>query len=286
MKTVLYLDFVRNRRHYLGFFVKTMAIFLLIFIVSVVVDTVVPGFNYRYMRWPDIVKNLLAMPSWNHCLYANLWQIAAMVYPFFLIYEMMSGLTDAVLEEDRLETAVYMRGLSVGRGAVVCGKFLLRVIVLLVSCALLFLENMLFFLFLDLDRMIAIAGKYAVLLAGVSIFYMMAALFLASFHEEEGRCRSMIQVLLVLTFLLARLHVVVDFLAELLVMTGRTGIWIDTLNKVSSVLGGLDVLAPLVWCWPNVPLQQAYAAGGVLIALICGVTGYSIYVHKKESELV
>ena len=86
MKTVMYYDYVRNRKSLLQNLLVWTVLLLLLFMVSLIVEKIVPGFNKEYLKWPDMAKNLLAVGNWNNHIYINLWQIVSLAFPIYMVY--------------------------------------------------------------------------------------------------------------------------------------------------------------------------------------------------------
>ena len=235
MKTVLYFDWTRNKRKYISDIVIPAVLLAVLFLVSVIVDYLVPSFNSRYMRWPDMVKNLLSLPAWSRSLYGNIWQIFSLFYPFFLVYRVMTGLAGAIIEEERLETVVYLKNLSIDRNVLIQAKGILWVVQSFAICLVLMIENVLFFLILRAGQMAVTVLKYYTDLFLVSLIYMAIALFLASFSQRESICEDKIFGVLVIPFLLARMYAVAGFMADLLVVAKREGKITDTINMLSLI---------------------------------------------------
>lgn len=281
MKTVLYFDWTRNKKKYILNIVVPVVILAVLFVISVIVDKFFPVVNYRYMRWPDMVKNLFSLPAWNRCLYGNIWQVFSLFYPFFMVYTVMSGLAGAIIEEERLETVVYLKNLSIERNVLMLTKGFLWIVQSLVICLALMLENLLFFLLLQVGQMAVSVLKYYTGLFLVSLIYMAIALFLASFSKRERVCEDKIFAILVIPFLLARIYAVVGFMGELLVATNREGNVTDIIGMISEKLKVLTVVSPLVWSWPDIQINGLYVFCGIAVAIIMTVAAYSIYTHEK-----
>lgn len=281
MKTVLYFDWTRNKRKYISDIVIPAVLLAVLFLVSVIVDYLVPSFNSRYMRWPDMVKNLLSLPAWSRSLYGNIWQIFSLFYPFFLVYRVMTGLAGAIIEEERLETVVYLKNLSIDRNVLIQAKGILWVVQSFAICLVLMIENVLFFLILRAGQMAVTVLKYYTDLFLVSLIYMAIALFLASFSQRESICEDKIFGVLVIPFLLARMYAVAGFMADLLVVAKREGKITDTINMIAEKLKVMTVISPLTWCWPEIQINGLYVLIGIIVTVIMATAAYSIYTHEK-----
>lgn len=281
MKTVLYFDWTRNKRKYISNIVIPAVLLVVLFLVSVIVDYFVPAFNSRYMRWPDMVKNLLSLSAWSRNLYGNIWQIFSLIYPFFLVYEVMSGLAGAIIEEERLETVVYLKNLSIGRNVLMQTKGLIWLVQSFTICLLLMIENMLFFLMLRAAHMTLTVLRYYTALFLVSLIYMAIALFLASFSKRESICEDKIFGVLVIPFLLARMYAIAGFMADILVAAKREGKITDMLYIIADKLKTMTVISPLTWCWQEIRVNGLYILCGIAVTVIMATAAYSIYTHEK-----
>lgn len=281
MKTVLYFDWTRNKRKYISNIVIPAVLLAVLFLVSVVVDYFVPAFNSRYMRWPDMVKNLLSLSAWKGNLYGNIWQVFSLIYPFFLVYEVMSGLAGAIIEEERLETVVYLKNLSIGRNVLMRTKGLIWLAESFIICLLLMIENMLFFLMLRAAHMALTVFRYYTALFLVSLIYMAIALFMASFSQRESICEDKIFGVLAIPFLLARMYAIAGFMADIMVAAKREGKIIDMIYMIADKLKVMTVLSPLTWCWQEIQVNGLYLLCGIVVTVIMTTAAYSIYTHEK-----
>lgn len=281
MKTVLYFEFVRNGKKYRNTMVYQLIAFFILFLIAVIMDRIFPQFNVQYMRWPDMVKNLLGLSPWNRSLYVNIWQLVALFYPLYFVYHVMAGLVTSVREEDRLETIVYLNNLSVSRGNVLAAKGLIWLLQSFIVCLSLGIENTVFFICLGMNRMVNMVIQYYIILFFVSLLFLGIAVFILSCSRNETRCRSGISWLLGITFVLARVYALIQFLADLLIATERSGVLADTLTLTAEKMQVLSILSPVVWCWPSCEWDVRFVWCGVLIFLICVLAGWSIYTHEK-----
>lgn len=280
MKTVLYFDWIRNKKKYIKNILTPVLVLAVLFILSVLLDLLVPAFNYTYMRWPDMIKDLLGLPAWNAKLYGNIWQIVALFYPFYYIYTAMSGLAGAVVEEERLETVVYLKNLSIERSTILLAKGCMWIALSFVNCLALLIENALFFLLLRAGQMEITMLKYYMSLFLIGILYMGIAVFVASYSQREKNCEDKIFGILLIPFLLARIYAVVGFFADLLAATGREGAVTDTIGIVADKLNMLTLISPITWCWPAARISWIYVICGVAVAVVMTIAGYSIYTRE------
>lgn len=281
MRTVWYYTITQNKKKLLHMIFIPLILLFIIFIVSVFVDRVFPEFNNQYMKWPDMTKDLLGLAAWNSHLYVNLWQLTALVYPLFHIYDMMTGLTRSIIEEERLETIVFLHNLSLDRGTVLGAKAVVWLLHTLLCMVILFAENLAFLLILHAERMILMVGRYYFTLFAVSLLYITIALFIASFEKQEKSSYNTILVVLIVPLLIARARAVIRFGSALLVATNRGGDFTDKLDWLVGKLGILEVLSPVAWCWPGERISGLFAICGLGVAVVMLTAAVSIYNHRN-----
>lgn len=280
MRTVWYYTITQNKKKLLHMIFIPLILLFIIFIVSVFVDRVFPEFNTRYMKWPDMTKDLLGLAAWNSNLYVNLWQLMALVYPLFHIYDMMTGLTRSIIEEERLETIVYLHNLSLDRGTVLGTKALVWLLHTLLCMVIMFVENLLFLIILHAERMILMVGRYYVTLLAICLLYMTIALFIASFEKQERASYNTILVVLIVPLLIARIRAVIRFASALLVATNRGGNLTDRLDWLVGKLKMLEVLCPMTWCFPGERVSGLFGICGLGVAVVMLTAAVSIYNHR------
>lgn len=281
MKTVLYFEWIRNKKNYILNIATPVIILAVLFVISIFLDYLMPVINNKYMYWPDMVKNLLSLPAWKRNLYGNIWQIISLLYPFFLLYTVMTGLSKTIIEEERLETVVYLKNLSISRNKLMQAKSLLWMVQSFVICLVLMLENMLFFLLLQTEQMIIIVIKYYTGLFLVSLIYMAISLFLASYNKQENICEDKILGILLIPFLLARIYAITNFMGDLLIATKRSGTITDTIRTISEKLKVMTLISPLTWCWSDIKINGMYIFCGIAVTAILTTAAYLIYTHEK-----
>lgn len=281
MRTVWYYTVTQNKKKLLHMILIPVIILAVTFAVSVFVDQVFPEFNNKYMKWPDMTKDLLGLAAWNSHLYVNLWQLMALVYPLFHIYDMMTGLTRSVIEEERLETIVFLHNLSLDRGTVLGAKSLLWLLHTLLCMVIMFVENLLFLIILQAERMIFMVGRYYVTLFAVSLLYLTIALFIASFEKQEKASYNTILVVIIVPLLIARIRAVIRFVSALMVATNRGGNLTDKLDLLVGKLKILEVLSPMTWCWPGERVSGWFALCGLCVAIVMLTAAVSIYNHRN-----
>lgn len=281
MKTVLYYEFVRKKKNYIGNILLPAALFLCLFVVSGMIEYFFPMFNVQYMRWPDIVKNLLGLPAWNRSLYGNIWQIGALIFPVCWIYKVMTDLVSSVREEDRLETIFYLRNLSVSRTNIICAKGIFVLAEHFFACLLLWIENMIVFACLGAGQMVITVWQYYFTILLTGVLFMGIAVFILACKREERQCNEIIIWLLGSTLVISRFSALFQFISDLLVETERTGVVSDKLGMLADRTQILSVVSPIIWCWPSVKVDMGYVWCGIIVFLICFLTGFSIYVRES-----
>lgn len=281
MKTLLYFDWKRNGKQYLSNLIWPVVFFAILFVISIIADKLVPVFNYKYMRWPDMVKDIIGLPAWCKSLYGNVWQLISIFYPFYFIYCMMSGLAGSIIEEERLETVVFLRNLSIQRNTLLITKLFVWIAQAFLSCFVLFIENTVFFLCLSSGQMVVSSFWYYMGLFLVCLLYIGIAVFLASYQKRETPCEDRIVGILMIPFLIARIPAVIGFFGDLLEVTGRTGAAVSRLSDIAARLYSFNIVCPAVWCWQSSSISLLYVICGFLITMITLGMGYFIYTGKR-----
>lgn len=282
MKTVLYYDYVRNRRNLFQNLWTWMVMLFIVFVVSFVIEKIWPDFNADYLKWPDMVKEFLGTGSWNRSIYINLWYIFAILFPIHVAYIVMSGLTASLIQEERLETIVFLQNLSINKGNLMRSKLLFWVgYACMMSMALLF-ENILFLLVLKHTHIIPIVAKYYGIVFLICCIYLSLTLFLASYSKDENICNGMISNLLTFSVILAKVGPFIHLLADLMVMRGQEGDIISKLHGIGDKLDVLMVLCPISWSWIGVSVPDLYLGCGVIVAAVMLGGAFWIYVNKGK----
>ena len=284
MKTVIYYDYIRNRKNLIQNILVWTILFLLLFVVSLVIEKVIPGFSREYLKWPDMAQNLLAVGNWNNHVYINLWQIITLVFPIYIVYVVMNGLCATVIQEDRLETMVYLQNMSVGRMQVLLAKLLFWVAYAFIMYVVLLLENVVFFLLLGSGYNLSILVNHYEILFVSTVIYLMIALFLASYEKHENRCADVSAWVLFLSLILSKVGAFVHFVVDLMIMKGQEG---EIIGKVEAIAQKLDVLiaiCPMSWCWAGVEVTSIYMIGGIVIGCLLCVGSCWIYAGRGNSR--
>ena len=89
MSTVLYFEMTRNKKKIVQHILTGVIGFTVLFLITLLLDRFVPVVNEQYMKWPDMLKDLLGLPAWKRSLYGNIWQLLMLFYPFYVVYRNM-----------------------------------------------------------------------------------------------------------------------------------------------------------------------------------------------------
>ncbi len=284
MRVVWYYEVTRRKDKFIRMVLTPVVILFVIFVLSFFVDAMFPIVNRVYMKWPDMMKDLLSLPAWNSNLYINMWQLFALFYPIIFLYSIVSGLAASIIEEERLETLTYLHNLSVNRLQVMFGKMLVWCAVLCLSLFILLAENAIFFLIIGARNMLGMMVEHYLLFCFVGVLYIIFAMFLASYHRAESDCEDTISTIMILTFLLARIYTLIQFLCDLFVATGREGAITEQMDWVAEKLRIMTITSPLTWCWPGVNMRSIYVVCGIIIAVILLVAAGYIYPRRTLTE--
>lgn len=281
MRTVLYLEWTRKREDMIRRLIANIGIVLLLFLVCSLLDIAFPKFNSTYMKWPDMLKDLLGIGSWNSHLFLNVWQVLALVFPFYLIYVMMINIANGIMEEDRLETVVYLRNAGITGKDIFVGKTCVWLGYVMANVIILFVMMVIFALVLKAPRMAANVVRYHVQLGLLSILYSSIAVFLAAADSKKENVSDVVAGILVLPCVLSRIPAIMRFFAELLTITGRQGAVVDNIAIWGEKLRVLTILSPVSWCWTGIDIRGMYIVCGIIITIILAGTSYSIYCHNE-----
>lgn len=282
MKTILYFDTLRNRKALITTIAVSVTVLAIVFFVFTIVDKCLPEWNAAYMKWPDVIRDLIGLSNWNSHLAVNIWQILSLIYPFYLVYVLMSGLCSSVIQEERLETIVYLRNIDVTYTTFLIAKVIFWVAAAFLSTAGLFVVNSIFLILIGAARNITFVAGYYLELFVISIFYLSIALFLASYKQHENVCKDVVSMLLLLPLLISRVPAIFRLFSFVMKMTGREGKTADILQMLGERLHPVEMAAPVTWCWLSIDVTWIYAACAVLICLIMGTSAFLIYLKKHE----
>lgn len=281
MKTVLYFEWMRKQQKMKKQIIGPLVVVLILFILCTLLDVLMPEFNKNYMKWPDMLKDFLCLKSWNSYLWFNVWQLFALVYPFYLIYSVMRELAVAVSEEDGLETAVYLHNAGISRNMIFWGKGFVWGGLAFVCCASLLVVNVVFALILGSLQMALNMLLYYFLLWLICLIYLAITLFMVSYKSIEGVSDDAVLAVLILPCLVSRLPALLYFFSSLLKLTGREGVIVDTVGGIADRIKLFTIVSPITWCWPAFEGRVLHFIFGVIVMLIMLITGFSIYSHKK-----
>jgi hypothetical protein len=281
MNTVLYFELRRKRRNLLKYAVVPAVVSLMLFVVCMATDAFFPFINRTYMKWPDMVKDLLSLKPWSGDLWLNVWQLFALCYPFYLIYMMMTETAEALSEEDRLETVVYLHNAGVDRKTMFGAKLLVWAGEVFACCGSLLVLHVAFAAILRQQQGMKNAFYYYTILFLVCMLYLSIVLFMAVCRAERGVTADQVTTVLILPWLVSRIPALMRFISELLVLTGREGKLSGQLGDMGQRLEAMTVLSPLTWSWPAVSIERSYVVSGIVVFAILTGTAFSIYTHRR-----
>lgn len=281
MRTVIYFEILRHRKRILMYIFLPVMIWLLLFLVLVILDRKVPVINSQFMMWPDMLKSFLGMPSWNKELAVNVWHFAALFYPIFWCAAMMKEVSCSVVEEERLETVVYLHNAGVERRDIWIGKGLVWMLVSGISLIFLLLTQAPELWLAGAFRYFSVMAEYYGGLFLVSLFYLILGLFVSSYGKSEESCEGTTWMLVLIPWLASRIPSVLRFISDLLVETGRQGqvqeVFLLWGNKIEPV----SMICPLTWCWYSMEVTGVFMVAAIVIALMLGGAGVSIYQARR-----
>lgn len=281
MNTVLYFEIKRKGRQMVKYIAFPAGFSILLFGLCWIVDTIFPDFNRIYMKWPDIVKDFLCLKPWSGDLWLNVWQLFALIYPFYLLSVMMTELSEALIEEERLETVVYLYNAGVDKKTIFLTKLAVWLGEALACCISLLLLNEAFALLLRQGQGAREVLSYYGILFLTCMLYLSIALFLGACKAKKGVAADTMLAVLILPWLLSRVPAFLRFLSELLVLTGREGAIVEQLENIGERTEVLTILSPLTWSWPALTIQKSYIVCGIILFVVMLGTAFSIYTHKK-----
>lgn len=281
MRTVIYFEVIRRRKKFLAMVLAPVVVWSVLYLIFGILDRKAPFINKEYMMWPEIVKNLLGLPAWRSEFSMNIWHILALFYPLLWGYLLMEGTASSVVEEERLETVVYIQNAGIPRRSVWLGKGLTWAVVSFLSLLIILLVQMLEMWFSGMTQNVGIISRYYGLLSLVSLFYLVLGLFLASYKKDETGCKNMSLVLVLVPWMVSRIPAVLHFISALLVETGRQGRGAELLEAWGTKLDPLTMVCPLTWCWHTMRVSGSFVAAAVVIAILLGGVGFSLYQTRR-----
>lgn len=285
MNTVLYFELRRKRRNLLKYAVLPAAVSLVLFVICMAVDAFFPYFNRTYMKWPDMVKDLFSLKPWSGDLWLNIWQLFALVYPIYLVYVMMTEMAEALSEEERLETVVYLHNAGVDRKTVFWSKMLVWTGETFVCCGTLLALHIVFAAALRQPQGMKNAFYYFAILFFICLLYLSIALFMASCRAKQGVTAEQVMAVLILPWLVSRIPAFMCFISELLVLTGREGSLSEQLGDMGQRLEAASILSPLTWSYPAISIERSYFISGIIVSVVLTGTAFSIYMHKRMTPM-
>lgn len=281
MKTVLYYNWIRKKRTFLKLIAEPAILLIFLFLLSIVIEALWPSFNFQYLRWPQMLKDFFGLADWNRHLFVNLWQAFALFYPVYIMYMLMSGLACSIVEEERLETVVYLYNMGIDRKTVLIVKWAMWAAVSVVCFLSLLFLNIVFILLLGAPLLIPMLLKYHMAGLAVSFFYLAVAVFAASYKKQEQACQDLFFGLVLVSLLISRIYAFLDFFADLLIATKRTGPLIDGLYAAASKLQVLTIIAPLTWCWPDMKVPAVFILCVLVLGLLLMLGGCFLYGYRR-----
>lgn len=280
MNTVLYIDIARNKKKLIRLFVCVTASLLACFVLSLIIDMVVPSFN-EHFNFSKAVNSFLTYYTWHEHLYANVWSLLVFIYPFIHVYVLMEGFACSIVEEEEFETLAYMRNLGIGREVIFVTKLIIRAAFSFALCLAMFIENMIFFLLLNEKKMILAAGSFSIELFLVGLLYLGIAFFIASCSVRESSCSRVCFLVVLIQFIIVRLYAYIRLLADGLFAYGKTYNEIEWMYGISKKFETLKILCPIFMCYPGQKTSVAACIFTALVGIAFFVAGYSIYTRDK-----
>lgn len=281
MKTVIYFEILRHRKKILTYILLPVFIWSLLFLVFMVLDRKVPAINSQYMMWPDMLKSFLGMPAWNSELVMNVWHFLALLYPVFWCGLTMKEVSCSVAEEDRLETNVFLQNAGIRRRSIWLGKGVIWALVFSVSLLFLFLVHVIEMWGAGMLRYLSVIIGYYGVLWLVSFFYLILGLFVSSYAKSEENCIDTTWMLVLIPWLVSRIPAVFRLLSEVMVETGKQGEVQEILSVLGNKIEPVSMICPLTWCWYSMEVSGVYVIVAIVIAIMLGGAGMSIYQARR-----
>lgn len=282
MNIVVYFEITRKKKTMLKYIVRPVLFSVILFAVCMAVDGIFPDFNNNYMKWPELLKDLLCLRSWTSHLWLNVWQFFMLVYPFYLIYNIMKEIAQAISEEERLETIVYLHNAGVSRGTLFAAKWLVWIGETAFCCFSLAVVNVIMAVVLRYTQGIWNALKYYGILFFVCMLYLSIALFVAACKGKKDVSGDTIAAILIIPLLVSRIPAFLRFFAALLELTGREGTIADKMSQLGTQTEILTTVSPLTWCWPGIQTTAVHIIFGVVVFIVMLTAGFSIYTHRRQ----
>lgn len=281
MKTVIYFEILRRRKKIQTRIVLPLIIWTLLFLIFTILDRKVPVINSRFMMWPDVLKSFLGMPAWSRDLAMNIWHFLALFYPVFWCGMIMQEVSCSVAEEERLETIVYLQNAGVKRRDIWLGKGVVWALVSCLSLLLLILVQALELWIAGMLRYLPIMAEYYGVLYLVSLFYLILGLFVSSYGKSEENCLDAMWMLVLIPWLISRIPAVLQFISGIMVETGRQGAVQEMIAVWGNKLKPVSMICPLTWCWYSMEVAGVFVVAAIVIAVLLGGAGFSIYQARR-----
>ncbi|MDE6760085.1 MAG: hypothetical protein K2J90_05305 [Lachnospiraceae bacterium] len=281
MKTVLYFEWMRKRQSMLKRIAAPLVVVLVLFVLCTLVDALMPEFNKKCMKWPDMLRDFLCLKSWTRHLWFNVWQFFALSYPFYLICSVMKGVADSLAEEDLLETVVYLHNAGITRKTIFLGKSFVYGGQAFVCCASLLIVSVVFALILGSLQMALNMLLHYALLWLICLVYLAITLFMVSYRGVERISDDTVLAVLILPCLVSRLPALLQFFSDLLDLTGWEGGIADTIGRIANRIKLFTIVSPITWCWPDFEGTVLHFIFGAGVLLIMFTAGIFAYVHKN-----
>ncbi|MDE6433404.1 MAG: hypothetical protein K2L07_04170 [Lachnospiraceae bacterium] len=282
MNIVVYFEITRKKKRMLKYIVWPIIFSVILFAVCMAVDGIFPNFNNNYMKWPDMLKDLLCLRSWTSHLWLNVWQFFMLAYPFYLIYNIMKEQAQAISEEERLETIVYLHNAGVSRRELFAAKWFVWMGEMVLCCLSLAVVNVVSAAILRYTQGIWNALKYYGILFLVCMLYLVIALFAAACKGKKDMSGDTIVAILIIPLLVSRIPAFLRFFSALLVLTGREGAIVDKISQIGTQTEILTAVSPLTWCWPDMQITAVHIIFGVVVYIVMLTAGFSIYTHRRQ----
>lgn len=286
MKTIIYFDTLRNRKKLFSYIVIPLIVLVAVFLIFTILDKCFPKFNVTYMKWPDIVKDLLGLSAWSSHLAVNVWQILSLIYPFYIIYVLMFGLCRSVIQEERLETIVYLHNAGVDNRTFLITKTIIWIAGAFLAAISLLIVNSVLLLIIGAVRNIVFMVNYYLGLFVICIFYLSIALFMSSYKKHEEECKDTIVMILLLPWMISRIPAVLRMFSSIMEMTGRQGKAADNLMMLGGRLQPLEMVAPLTWCFSSVNVTWIYTTCIFFVFLIMNTSALLIYEKRHDIMVI
>lgn len=281
MKVVLFFEFTRKRDRMFRVILGSVIGMLCLFLLCTLIDLGLPEFNSTYMQLPNVIADLLYLKTWNPHLWFNVWQIASLGYSFYFIYVFMTGMGNALSEEERYETMVYLMNTGVTPSQMFVGKGIFWMGGAFVACMAMMMENLLFALLLHTTQGAMYVVSFYSLLFFAGVIYMAIVMFRVAERGKRGASLDFILLILIVPLICAWIPA---FLRTFSVLSKSWDVQQKVVEGLMSWGNRLEVFtlfSPLKWCWPGSDVGAVYIVCGSLLILVLMAAAFSIYVQRK-----